>query len=68
MPVSQTTPGRPGARADAPVRVAFRWDNGVGTRDLLTFAAQWLAHAIPYRRFAASLAAGGARLGADVDR
>jgi len=34
VPVSQTTPSRPGARAVAPVRVAFRWDNGVGTRDL----------------------------------
>jgi hypothetical protein len=47
VPASQTTPGRPGARADAPVRVAFRWDNGVGTRDLQAFAAQWLDHASP---------------------
>ena len=32
------------------------------------FAAQWLAYMSPYRRFAPSLAAGHARLGADVDR
>jgi len=32
------------------------------------FAAQWLACTIPYRRFAPSLAAGNARLGADVGR
>ena len=29
-----TTPGQMGARNDAPIRVAFRWDNGVGTWDL----------------------------------
>ena len=68
MPGSPTTPGRPGARADAPVRVAFRHENGVGTRDCSSFAAQWLAYALPYRRFAAALAGDGARLGADVDR
>ena len=34
MPGSSTTPGRPGARVDAPVRVAFRLRNGVGTRDI----------------------------------
>jgi hypothetical protein len=28
-----STPGRPGARDDAPVRVAFRARNSVGTRD-----------------------------------
>ena len=33
MPGSLTTPGRLGARDDAPVRVAFRDVNGVGTRD-----------------------------------
>ena len=32
------------------------------------FAARWLAYTIPYRRFAPDLAAGNARLGADVDR
>ena len=33
MPGSPTTPGRPGARDGAPVRVAFRYLNSVGTRD-----------------------------------
>ena len=32
MPGSPTTPGRPGARDGAPVRVAFRVANSVGTR------------------------------------
>ena len=68
MPGSPTTPGRPGARAGAPVRVAFRVANGVGTRDYCAFAAQWLACALPCRRFAAALAGDDARLGADVDR
>ena len=34
----------------------------------LAFAAQWLAYALPYRRFVAVLADANARLGADVDR
>ena len=68
MPGSPTTPGRPGARADAPVRVAFRDGNGVGTRDYGSFAAQWLACTLPCRRFAGTLADADARLGADVDR
>ena len=42
--------------------------NGVGTRDISSFAAQWLAYALPCRRFAAALADDDARLGADVDR
>ena len=67
MPGSSTTPGRPGARDDASVRVAFRARNSVGTRGL-AFAAQWLAYALPYRRFVAVLADANARLGADVDR
>jgi hypothetical protein len=50
-----------------PKRVAFRTRNGVGTRGL-AFAAQWLAYALPYRRFVAVLADADARLGADVDR
>ena len=32
MPVSKTTPGRLGARVIAPIRVAFRHRNDVGTR------------------------------------
>src|ERR1700733_13982483 len=35
---------------------------------IMTFAAQWLAYALPCRRFACALASAYARLGADVDR
>src|ERR1700760_262833 len=40
MPGSPTTPGRPGTRARAPVRVAFRDLNRVGTQDKTSFEAQ----------------------------
>ena len=63
MPGSQTTPGRAGTRDDAPVRVAFHESDHVGARDYQAFAAQWLAYAIPCRRFANTLAGDGARLG-----
>jgi len=56
MPVSKTTPGRLGARVIAPFRVAFRHRNDVGTQDEGTFAAQWLAYALPCQRFANTLA------------
>jgi hypothetical protein len=68
MPGSPTTPSRAGTRVCAPVRVAFRHYDNVSTRDYLTFAAQWLAYALPYRRFADTLADANARLRADVDR
>jgi len=68
MPGSLTTPGRSSARDGAPVHVAFRSGYGVGARDKNPFAAQWLACAIPCRRFAAGLTADNARLGADVGR
>jgi len=68
MPGSPTTPGRPGTRARAPIRVAFRDLKRVGTRDLTSFAAQWLACALPCRRFAVILAGANARLGAEVVR
>ena len=68
MPGSLTTPGRPGARDNAPVHLAFRHSYGVGARKLLSFAAQWLACAIPCRRFADGLAATNAWLGADAGR
>ena len=68
MPGSPTTPGRPGARTRAPVRIAFRDLKRVGARDTTPFAAQWLAYALPCRRFACTLTSIGARLGADVDR
>jgi hypothetical protein len=68
MPGSSTTPGRTGARDNTPVRVAFRVYEHVGTRDNLVFAAQWLAYALPCRRFADTLTDASARLGADADR
>ena len=68
MPGSPTAPGQPGARASAPGHVAFRQRNGVGTRIDADFAAQWLAYALPDRRFARTLADADARLGAGVDR
>ena len=52
MPGSSTTPGRTGA----------------GTQDMNLYEAQWLAYALPYRRFAAALTDDHARLRADVDR
>ena len=68
MPGSSTTPGRAGTRDDAPVHVAFRENDHVGTRDYLAFAAQWLAHVLLYRRFVVTLTSANARLGADADR
>src|SRR5215831_12072468 len=55
MPGSSTTPGRPGTRVAVPVRVAFRLRNGVGAQGMNLYGAQWLAYALPYRRFAAVL-------------
>jgi OST-HTH/LOTUS domain-containing protein len=66
MPGSQTALGRKGACKSAPVHIAFRQRNSVGAQDDVDFAAQWLAYAIPYRRFADVLADHCARLGADV--
>jgi hypothetical protein len=65
MPGSSTTPDRADARALAPVRIAFRSYNSVGTRDVNPFAAQWLAYALPY---VDTLTGTGARLGVDVVR
>src|SRR5882724_7591743 len=48
--------------------MAFHIRNCVGTRDDRSFAVQWLACALPCRRFAGALAGVCARLGADVDR
>src|SRR5215472_147074 len=67
MPGSSTTPGRSDLAMVRPKRVAFRVRNSVGTRGL-AFAAQWLAYALPYRRFVSVLTDANARLGADVDR
>jgi len=63
MPGSPTTPGRPGTRVAVPVRVAFRLRNGVGAQGMNLYEAQWLAYALPYRRFAAALTDCDARLG-----
>src|SRR5437667_6023117 len=67
MPGSSTTPGRSDLAMVRPKHVAFRARNSVGTRGL-AFAAQWLAYALPYRRFVGVLTDANARLGADVDR
>src|SRR5450756_1951572 len=48
--------------------IAFRYTDSVGTRNQFSIAAQWLAFALPYRRFADILADACARLGADVVR
>ena len=68
MPGSQTTPGWAGACDDAPVHFAFRDSDHVGTQNFQAFAAPWLAYALPYRRFADTLASAHARLGADAVR
>ena len=68
MPGSSTTSGRTCARVGAHVRVAFRRDDGVGTRVHPSIAAQWLAYAFPCRRFDHILADMAARLGASVVR
>jgi hypothetical protein len=48
--------GRLGARDVAPIRFAFRQRSDVGTREKGTFAAQWLACALPCQCFAMILA------------
>lgn len=55
MPGSQTTQGRAGTRNNAPVRVAFRLCNDVGTL-IANFAAQWLAYSHPCQRLKVYLA------------
>ena len=60
MPGSQTAPGRAGARNSAPVHIAFHNEYSVGARFSLTFAAQWLACALPCQRFVVIFANVGA--------
>jgi hypothetical protein len=67
MPGSLTTPGCPSTRVGVLDHFAFRYLYSVGTQDI-PIAAQWLACAIPYRRFIADLAASDARLGDDAVR
>jgi TPR repeat protein len=57
MPGSATTPGYPSACDGALRYIAFRYLNSVGTQDIFTIAAQWLACAYPCQRFATHLAA-----------
>ena len=66
MPGSTTALGRAGTRNNVSIRVAFRLQNSVSTQNKADFAAQGLAYALPYRRFADVLADNCARLGADV--
>ena len=67
MPGSSTTPGRSDLAMMRPKRVAFRARNSVGARER-AFEAQWLAYALPCRRFVGVLTGANARLGADVVR
>ena len=60
------SPFRSSTRVGALEHIAFRYLYSVGTRDI-PIAAQWLACALPCRRFTVGLAANDARLGADVD-
>jgi hypothetical protein len=68
MPSSPTTPSCPSACVSALSHVAFRYTDSVGTRNLFSIAAQWLACTCPDRRFADTLADACARLGVDVVR
>jgi len=68
MPGSTTTPGRADACDGASTHVAFRGNEHVGTQIAQLFTAQWLAYALPCRRFAVTLTGASARLGADADR
>ena len=56
MPGSTTTPGRLGACDIAPIRVAFRQQNNVGTRDEGLSRLNGLACALPCQRFTDALA------------
>ena len=68
MPGSLTTRSRTVSRDGETARVAFGVRHTLGAPDGITIAAQWLAYAHPYRRFASVLAGRRARLGADVGR
>jgi hypothetical protein len=68
MPGSLTTRSQTASRDGETARVAFGVRHTLGAPDGITIAAQWLAYAHPYRRFASVLADRRARLGADVGR
>src|SRR5262249_53110021 len=63
-----TASGPPGARAYAPVCIAFRLRNGVSTRNMNLCGAQLLAYVLLCRRFAVTFTGDRARLVVDVDR
>jgi len=56
MPGSATTPGCAGTCNSAPEHVAFRHPYDVGTQNMKSIAAQWLACVYPCQRFAPYLA------------
>ena len=68
MPGSLTTPGRSGTRVTRPPVLPSAIGTASAPGTSFPFAAQWLAYALPYRRFAAALADDDARLGAGVGR
>jgi hypothetical protein len=68
MPGSLTTLGRPSARDGAPDVLPSAADNASASQINVVFEAQWLAYALPYRRFTPAFTDDGARLGADVVR
>lgn len=68
MPVSLTTPDRPDARDCAPDVLPSTVGNASASRKYVVFEAQWLAYALPCRRFTPALTDDSARLGADVVR
>jgi hypothetical protein len=68
MPGSLTTRSQTASRDGETACVAFGVRHTLGAPDGITIAAQWLAYAHPYRRFASVLADQRARLGADVGR
>jgi hypothetical protein len=67
MPGSSTTPDRQ-ALAITRLTVLPSTLETVSASGIEVFEAQWLACALPYRRFADVLTDADARLGADVDR
>jgi hypothetical protein len=68
MPGSPTTPDRPGTRDHVRRPSCLPFGERRRHPGLNSFAAQWLAYALPCRRFAHALASMHARLGADVVR
>ena len=51
MPGSPTAPDQTGTCVSASAHGAFHLHDGVGIRDFVSFAAQWLAYTLPCQRF-----------------